>query len=63
MRNWIVVAGFMFGLSISMVAQTPAPEQKLSFEVASIKPNKGSGGGGWSSSGGGRRLSIRRRTF
>jgi uncharacterized protein (TIGR03435 family) len=47
-----LASALTIGLTVVVLAQAGIPEKKPSFEVASIKPNRGTGGGGWSSSGG-----------
>ena len=50
LRRSLIASVLAVAFAASMRAQ--AREKKLSFEVASIKPNKAASGGAWSSSGG-----------
>jgi uncharacterized protein (TIGR03435 family) len=51
MARPLLLAALTFALASVLAAQR-SPDAKLSFEVASIKPNKDTSGGSWSSSGG-----------
>jgi uncharacterized protein (TIGR03435 family) len=52
MRHAAAAVALASALISSPLAQGTAPTEKLSFEVASIKPNKETSGGSWSMSGG-----------